>query len=319
MAGIKRIVLLLCLLILGSTAKAACTAATNGSATFGSITSFGINGAAQNTSTALTLSCDTVLNLLTSDFVTLTYLSASPLSGTRAGMQRSGTAEDTVPVMLCIASGCGSEITTGGSATWSDSTLLNLLGNKTYSLPVYFRTIPGASIAAGNYQTTLTLRLNWSICSLGVAACLLAQTGSATLTVNVMLVVTSDCSTITAPAVNFNSAALVVNFPVVSQTISLTCTKGSTYTVGINNGNYASGSVRNMASGNNRLSYELYKGTTSNRWGVSGTERWASASATSVSTDGLLRMFSYTAKVLSGQSTPAVGSYSDTLVVDVAF
>jgi len=77
--------------------------------------------------------------------------------------------------------------------------------------------------------------------------------------------------------------------------------------------------VRNMASGANRLSYEIYKGSTTNRWGVSGAERWASASSSQVSTDGLLRTYNYTARVLSGQSALPAGSYSDTLVVDIAF
>jgi len=135
----------------------------------------------------------------------------------------------------------------------------------------------------------------------------------------VTLTVTNDCSTITAPNLNFASAPLVKDFAPVSQTIAITCTKGSTYTVGINNGNNAVGSVRNMASGANRLSYEIYKGSTTNRWGVSGTERWASTSASQVSTDGLLKSYQYTARILATQNTPPAGSYTDTLVVDVAF
>lgn len=50
------------------------------------------------------------------------------------------------------------------------------------------------------------------------------------------MTVTNDCSTMTTPDVNFNSAPLVQNFPTVSQSVAVTCTKGSTYTIGINNG-----------------------------------------------------------------------------------
>jgi spore coat protein U-like protein len=38
-----------------------------------------------------------------------------------------------------------------------------------------------------------------------------------------------------------------------------------------------------------------------------------------LSTDGLLRNYNYVAKVLTSQTTPPAGSYTDTLVVDVAF
>ena len=53
--------------------------------------------------------------------------------------------------------------------------------------------------------------------------------------------------------------------------------------------------------------------------GSSGSERWASASSSQVSTDGLLRTYNYTAKVLTSRATPPAGTYTDTLIVDVAF
>ena len=74
-----------------------------------------------------------------------------------------------------------------------------------------------------------------------------------------------------------------------------------------------------MVSGSNFLSYDIYKEATTNRWGGSGAERWTSATASQVSTDGLLRTYNYTAKVLTSQTTPPAGTYTDTLIVDVAF
>jgi spore coat protein U-like protein len=74
-----------------------------------------------------------------------------------------------------------------------------------------------------------------------------------------------------------------------------------------------------MVSGSNSMSYDIYKGSTSNRWGPTGTDRWASSAASSVSSDGTVNTYTYIAKMLSGQSTPPTGSYTDTLVVDVAF
>lgn len=105
------------------------------------------------------------------------------------------------------------------------------------------------------------------------------QTGTATTSILLNMTVTNDCSTMTTPDVNFNSAPLVQNFPTVSQSIAVTCTKGSTYTIGINNGANALNNVRRMVSGSNFMSYDIYKEATSNRWGGSGSERWASASS----------------------------------------
>ncbi|ELY7542542.1 spore coat U domain-containing protein [Cronobacter turicensis] len=269
------------------------------SAAYGSQTSFVINSTVQTTTATLTLDCDAVLNVLNNDFVTLTLTGATTTSGTRATLGRSGDTTDRIPLQVCAQSGCpsGSELAINGSYRWTGQSLLNLLTSKRYTFPIYLRTLQGQS----------------------VAVCLTPQNGTTTFTSLVTLTVTNDCSTITAPNLNFASAPLVKDFAPVSQTIAITCTKGSTYTVGINNGNNAVGSVRNMASGANRLSYEIYKGSTTNRWGVSGTERWASTSASQVSTDGLLKSYQYTARILATQNTPPAGSYTDTLVVDVAF
>lgn len=311
------------LLFITTPAYAACTqGGQNGS--FGSQSSFVINSTVQNTSAAFTLDCDTVLNLLTSDSIKLTYLGATPVTtGVRGLLKRTDdtTNTDNVPVVVCVQSGCtaGSEVQVGGTYTWSGGTLLNLLTNKRYTLPLYLRTVAGQNVSAGPYRVVINLRLDWSICNLGVAVCLGYQTGNGTVNIAVTLTVTNDCSTIAAPAVNFDSAPLVQNFKSISQSIAVTCTKGSTYTVGVSNGANATGNGRRMKSGNNYMSYEIYKSNGTDRWGSLGTERWSSAVSSGLSTDGLLRNYNYVAKVLTNQSTPPAGSYTDTLVVDVAF
>ena len=315
-----RLLLLMILLIASLSSLAACrVSGTN--AAYGSQSSFVINSTVQTTSATLTVDCDTAFNVLNNDFVTLTLTGATTSADTRPTLGRSGDATDRIPLQVCAQSGCssGSEVTLNGSYRWTGQALLNLLTNKRYTFPIYIRTLQGQNVAAGAYQVTLNFSVSYSICAVGVAVCLNPQTGTTTFTSLVTLTVTNDCSTISAPNLNFASAPLVKDFAPVSQTIAITCTKGSLYTVGINNGNNAVGSVRNMASGANRLSYEIYKGSTANRWGVSGTERWASDSATQVSTDGLLRSYQYTARILATQNTPPAGSYTDTLVVDVAF
>lgn len=321
----RRLILLLLLSCCSFQAWSACTISTTNGA-FGTVTSFAVNSTAQTTTANLLLRCDAVLNLLTNDSVTMTLTGASAVATNRGAMKRSDNSAiaDQIPVRVCGAANCdaaGSEVTIGGAGyTWSGGVLLALLGSKTYTLPIYFQTVPGQNVTAGPYQVTLNFNVAYNICAAGlVGICLTPQSGTAPTSLQLTLTVTNDCSTISAPNVNFGSAPLARNFPTVSQSIGLTCTKGSTYTVGINNGSYANGSVRNMASGSNRLSYEIYKAASSNRWGSVGAERWASSASSQVSADGLLRTYNYTAQVLPTQATPPGGTYSDTLVVDIAF
>ena len=314
---------LLLLVGLCQTAQAVCTLTPPSTASFGTRTSFVINSTVLDTSATFTLDCTAVLTLLTNDFIRLTYVSSTNPVGTR-GTLRNTANTDSIPFVVCSQANCAApgEIATAGSYTWSGNQLLGLLSGKRYALPFYFRTVAGQNISAGTYQATLNFRLDYSICETGIAVCLSAQTGSPTFSMTLNVIVTNDCSTINAPAVSFGSAPLVQNFAAVTQNIVITCTKGSAYTVGLNNGLYANGNVRNMASTTtpaNRLSYEVYKGNTNTRWGISGTERWASTASSSISTDQLSRTYNYTARVLPTQTTPPGGTYTDTLVVDVAF
>ena len=316
--------LLLILLLFSGGGWAACTVSTV-NASFGSVTSFALSGTGEvQTSGTLVVACDAVLNLLTSDSVTLTYTAASVSGSSRATMKRTDNAAitDVIPTRLCGLSGCASssEVQISKSYTWSGNTLLGLLGSKQYNIPLYFRTVAGQNVTAGPYQVQLTFSINYSVCSVGaLGVCTINQTGTATTTILLDMTVTNDCSAMTTPDVNFNSAPLVQSFPTVSQAIAVTCTKGSSYTIGINNGANALNNVRRMVSGSNAMNYDIYKEATGNRWGGSGSERWSSAVSSQVSSDGLLRTYNYTAKVLTNQATPPAGTYTDTLIVDVAF
>lgn len=325
----RRLLLLALLSLFPLMSKAACTLPAS-TASFGTVTTFVVNTTASTTSTSANVNCGSgsVLSLLTGNAISLQLASATNSSGTRATLKRSGdTGTDNIPVQLCTDSACANELTVGGTAyTAGQAQLLNLiglLGGLNFSIPLYLRTVPGQVVAAGTYTGTLNVLVNYNICTgiglLGLCISADQQVGSETIPVTVTLVVTNDCTTITAPNVSFGSAPLVGSFSSVSQTINVICSKGSTYSVGLSNGSYAAGSVRNMANGTNRLSYEIYKGTSSNRWGPSGTERWSSTTSTSVSSNGLTRGYNYTARILTSQSTPPAGNYSDSVVVDLSF
>lgn len=317
------------LLLFGSfAARAACTLPSS-TAAFGSVSSFTVNTTASNTTATVNVNCGSgsVLSLLTSDYIRLQLTSATYTSSTRGALKTSSTGTDFIPLRVCSDSACATEMLIGGTTVnYGQSQLLNLLGTgggQNFALPLYLRTLTGQTVAAGTYTVTLNILVTYNICTgIGaLGACLLGsqQTGSGTVPITTTLVITNDCTTITAPNISFGSAPLVGSFTAVSQSINVICTKGSTYTIGLSNGSNAVGTQRYMISGSNRLAYDIYKNATTSRWGPTGTERVSSSSANSITTDGLTRTFNYTARILASQTTPPAGNYSDSVVVDLSF
>lgn len=314
-----------------SSARAVCNTAVE-NATFGSVTSFTVNNATGTSSGALNVNCGTaLLTLFSTDYIKVQLTGSTYFSGNQVLLKKVGDASgDNIPIKVCFSvQNCATPMTINAPVTTFSSSQLGIFlipNTKNFRLPLVFSTQTGQTVAAGTYTTTLTFATSWDVCNglgldiLGIQVCILHQTGSASLSLTVTLQVTNDCTTITAPAVSFGSAPLLSSFGSVAKTISVTCTKGSVYTVGLSDGIHAVNGVRNMASAGNLISYDIYQSTSSNRWGSSiTTQRWSSTNASSISNDQLTRNFDYTAKILSGQTTPVAGEYSDTITVDLSF
>ncbi len=320
------IAFLLLLLAMASPARADCTA-TSGSADFGSVSSFAVAATAQNTTASSGFSCSGsgTLTLITTNTVSATIQSATGSSGTQARLHDPATG-DYIPYILCKDSGCTQTYAIGSQINWSSTTLLGLLNLFTGpggTLPLYVRTVPGTQVAAGTYSSTITLAWNWNICSIGaLTLCLTRDTGSTTSTIGVTMVVGKDCA-ITAPPVDFGSAAFVASFDPVTQSITVTCSKDASYTVGINDGLHPSGGIRRLSDGTHFIGYDIFYPASSNlRWGSIGAERRGSAEATTnagVYTGTTGQGFNYRAEILSAQPTPPAGTYTDTLMIDILF
>ncbi|OON41966.1 fimbrial protein [Izhakiella australiensis] len=317
--------LLILLLLWAKTALGSCSLPSQ-SAAFGTVTSFYVNSTINTTASAIQVNCGAALSLglLSSDTISLRLLNATVSNGSRGVMQTELAGSDSIPVQLCLAASCGNELTINPatSVTYRSNDLLSLIViGKNFTIPIYLRTVPGAVVAAGNYKVRLNVQVSYDICtSINLLnICLTPQTDTTVVPVSLTMTITNDCTTISAPDINFGSAPLVNRFASVSQSLSVVCTKGSTYTIGLSNGRHANNNQRYMANGANLLAYEIYKGSSSNRWGPLDSERVASSSANSTSTDGLTKTYNYTAAILSAQATPAIGSYSDSVIVDLSF
>lgn len=102
-----------------------------------------------------------------------------------------------------------------------------------------------------------------------------------------------------------------------SSAITVTCTPGTSFTVGLNAGTTSGATVstRKMASGSNRLNYALYSDAArTTNWGnTPGND--TPAASTAVSSPSVLNVYG---RIAAQQSVP-VGSYTDTVTITVSY
>lgn len=316
---------LLCALLLmpAGSAWALCSAVASAPADFGSVNSTLVRTAIQTaSSTNAGLQCTgSLLSLLTStDHVYATITSST------SGLV--GPTGDIINYTLYANNSTSYPITRGVAFDFARNSILDLLGllgsSTPKTVPLYMRTVIGSNVAAGVYTETLNVAWSWDYCSgIGIGAiCLGRDIGSGTRTLVVNLTVTNDCQ-ITAPTISFGSAPVVAGFGTVSQSVSLSCTKGSAYTVGLNDGENVSGGRRRMKStAGNYLAYDIFKSAGTVRWGSLTTARRSSSDADVNPGNGTgtgSQVFNYNAKVYTDQATPPAASYVDNVILDVQF
>ncbi|WP_029615763.1 Csu type fimbrial protein [Pseudomonas sp. PAMC 25886] len=306
-------------------AMAACTVpGTTSPASFGSISSMTVRTAAQTSSTTNAgLNCGaTLISLLAASdhfYATITSATSGMVgpTGDVIGYTIYGNNSTSYPITR------GVQFDFGATGIAQSVGLVSGPGTKT--LPLYLSSITGSNVAAGLYTETLSIAWVWNYCSvLGVGTlCVFRDSGTGTANLTVSMTVSNDCQ-ITAPNISFGSAPVISGFSSVNGQATITCTKGSAYTVGISDGlNPVSvGGQRRMVSGSNFLNYDIFKSATTTRWGSVTTARRASSTAEVNPGNGLgtgSQVFNYNAAIYPNQATPPAGTYTDNVVLDVGF
>lgn len=121
------------------------------------------------------------------------------------------------------------------------------------------------------------------------------------------------CHVIVATDLDFGSAGALTANRDQTSTIQLQCPTGANWRVNLDNGINASGSTRRMASGVNRITYELYRDPVrQNRWGNTTT---TGVTGTGTNTAQSLTVYGR----VPAQATPASGSYADTIIVTLTY
>lgn len=303
------------------------------SPSLGSMSSFAIAAGAQQASGASGLAC-TSPSLIGLSFMKVAVVSSTfTLTG--------GAANQAIPFTVS-ATPDGPPLGVGAEQDFSalELDVLGLFGGPGGSLPLYFRTVPTAGLRAGTYTGSVNLRWYFSVCTGIAVLCTFSNSPGFTrgllnlsvsswgsgvpVSVNLTLVVENDCA-LAAPALDFGTAPLAASFPEVTRTITVRCTTGAAYTVGLGDGNHFSAGARRMRRGatSDYLRYEIYQGPGSNdRWGSAAGERRSSAGADAnpgVYDATTEQGFTYRARIDPSQDTPPTGVYTDNIVVDVQF
>ncbi len=151
-----------------------------------------------------------------------------------------------------------------------------------------------------------------------------AEAGTATGNLTVQLTITAAC-TIGAATLDFGSASgtsLLTTALTASTTVSVTCSNGSPYSIGMGQGsNYSS--TNRMINGTAFIGYGLYLDS-------ADTEAWSTTTSSSSCSGGLntcslgtgngsAQSVNIYGKVPTVSSAPAPGAYSDTVVMTITY
>ncbi len=278
--------------------------------------------------------CTGLLNIAGTSYVKVEMVSSMlQLTG--------GPDNQTIPFLVRPAPGAP-PLGFGQEIDFTTTSLLTLLSGPGASLPLYFETVPTPSLRAGTYTGAVDLLWYYSVCtgiglpgvcllgysnSPGASSTLLGGLGSwgtgAPVTLTITLIVENDCA-IAAPDLDFGVAPLAAAFSAATRTITIRCSAGQAYDVGMSDGaHFGAGSRRMRSAAGDYLHYEIFQSPGSPvHWGSVGAERRGSDTAETnpgvydgIATQG----FTYRAIIDPAQPTPPAGIYSDSIVLDVEF
>lgn len=169
-----------------------------------------------------------------------------------------------------------------------------------------------------------SIRLAFALSLYGLCAADVASGGTSTANLTVSATITASCDIAAGGSVvNFGTQSNITSNRDASTVISVQCTSGTPWSVGLNNGSNASGAQRRMTDGASHfINYDLY---TDNPRTLPWTTTTAAGSCTSgagscvlgTGTGGFQFITIY-GRVPFPQ-TPVVGLYTDTVVATVTY
>ena len=201
---------------------------------------------------------------------------------------------------------------TGGTATLSGSFTVpsgtNNSGSKTET--VYGLISAPQNVTPASYTTLLPITVTVS--------CSTCSPSTSTTTFNTTASVAAQCN-VSAATLAFGAVNPLSSQVDATTTLTVNCTKNSSYTVGLNAGVTTGTTIaqRLMANGANTMQYNLYTNSArSSIWGNSSGS-WVSGTGAGLGTAQTLTVYG---RVASGQTNLAVGNYQEnTITVTVTY
>ena len=151
-----------------------------------------------------------------------------------------------------------------------------------------------------------------------------AQAGTATANLAVSIQINASC-TINAATLTFAATAgttLIASNVDANTTVSVTCTSGSPYSIGMDNGANVSGSQRRMKSGSNFLNYGLYVDSLySNPWITTGSPSGCTPTGSCYlgTGSGSAQSVTIYGRVPAMGTAPPTGTYTDTVTMTITY
>jgi spore coat protein U-like protein len=183
----------------------------------------------------------------------------------------------------------------------------------TASTTVYAQILAGQqTISPGSYTSTLNLFFTYQ--NNTNTACPFTGLGNSTTTFTATATILSSC-TVSAANLNFGTVGVLSSNVDATNSVSPTCTNGTPYNVGLNQGlNGSSVTTRQMNAGAARVNYSLFRDSARTlNWGNTvGTDTVAGSGV------GSAQSLTVYGRILP-QATPAPGAYNDTIVVTVTY
>lgn len=201
---------------------------------------------------------------------------------------------------------------------------LGATGSTTGTIPLYGRILPQADIAPGSYSSSFantTLRYRYRELALTGSDPTTCESGGeqgapSTLSFTATATVPASCSINFAGAMDFGSIYATETGQIDrNSAISLTCTRGTAWRMGLNNGVNASGDQRRMSGPNGQfIAYDLYRNPERwSRWG--NTLNVDTAAGTGTGQAQQVNVYGR----LENQWLSQAGSYADTITVTVTY
>lgn len=172
------------------------------------------------------------------------------------------------------------------------------------------RTIPRLAALAGAFPTAAVVAAGLLAAATGASATTVTDTFGVTITIE------SDCQITATNILDFGTKGVLTAAVETTSTLDVVCTPSTAYDIGLNagGGSGATTATRKMTGGAATIDYQMFSDAArTTNWGDTVATDTVSSTGT-----GSTQSFTIYGRV-PAQTTPATGTYTDTVTVTVTF